>query len=64
MLGGPAEGLPRRWREKLASREAWLRVGTTYHGEWGMAWKDLFFGFLFAGAVATLVPDWGRCSPS
>lgn len=23
-----------------------------------MVWKDLFFGFLFAGAVATLVPDW------
>jgi uncharacterized membrane protein YraQ (UPF0718 family) len=57
MGGDPAEGLPRTWREKLQSAEAWRRVGVTYRGEWGMVWKDLFFGFLIAGAVATLVPD-------
>ena len=58
MHADPAEGLPGRLRDKLASREAWRRVATTYRGEWSMVWKDLFFGFLFAGAVATLVPDW------
>lgn len=57
MRGDPAEGLPRRWREKLRSGEAWRRVGVTYRSEWGMVWKDLLFGFLLAGAVATLVPD-------
>jgi uncharacterized membrane protein YraQ (UPF0718 family) len=55
--GEPSEGLPRSWRDKLWSGEAWCRVGVTYRGEWGMIWKDLFFGFLIAGAVATLVPD-------
>ena len=55
--GDPAEGLPSTWREKLSSGEAWRRVGITYRGEWAMIWKELFFGFLFAGAVATLVPD-------
>jgi uncharacterized membrane protein YraQ (UPF0718 family) len=55
--GDPAEGLPKPWRENLASGEAWRRVGMTYRGEWGMVWKDLLFGFLVAGAVATLVPD-------
>lgn len=53
----PTEGLPRPWREKLASGEAWRRAGVTYRGEWRMIWKELFFGFLVAGAVATLVPD-------
>lgn len=53
----PAEGLPRPWREKLRSSETWRRVGITYRSEWGMVWKDLFFGFLIAGVVATLVPD-------
>lgn len=57
MHGDPAEGLPRRWREKLSSGEAWHRIGMVYRSEWGMVWKDLFFGFLIAGAVATLVPD-------
>ena len=57
MQGDPAEGLPEPWREKLRSREAWQRIGVTYRGEWGMVWKDLLFGFLVAGAVATLVPD-------
>lgn len=55
--GDPAEGLPRPWRKKLASRKAWRRIGTTYFGEWHMVWKDLLFGFLVAGAVAVLVPD-------
>lgn len=31
--GDAAEGLPRPWREKLASRKAWRRTGTTYFGE-------------------------------
>ena len=57
MHGDPAEGLPEPWREKLRSGEAWQRIGITYRGEWGMVWKDLLFGFLVAGAVATLVPD-------
>ena len=56
-MGDPAAGLPRRWREKLRSSEAWRRIGVTYMGEWGMVWKDLLFGFLIAGGVATLVPD-------
>lgn len=55
--GDPTEGLPRSWRQKLGSGEAWRRIGITYRSEWGMVWKDLFFGFLVAGAVATLVPD-------
>lgn len=53
----PAEGLSGTWREKLSNAEAWRRIGTTYRGEWRMVWMDLFFGFLIAGAVATLVPD-------
>ena len=57
MQGEPSEGLPEPWREKLRSGEVWCRVGVTYRGEWRMVWKDLFFGFLVAGAVATLVPD-------
>jgi uncharacterized protein len=57
MHGDPAEGLPPEWRKKLVSGEAWRRIGKTYRGEWRMVWKDLFFGFLVAGAVATLVPD-------
>ena len=57
MRGDPTEGLPEGWRQKLRSREAWRRVGVTLIGEWRMVWKDLFFGFLIAGAVATLVPD-------
>lgn len=57
MRGDPADGLPRRWREKLSNGEAWRRIGVIYRSEWGMVWKDLFFGFLIAGAVATLVPD-------
>lgn len=57
MRGDPAEGLPRPWRERLRNREAWQRIGVTYRSEWGMVWKDLLFGFLVAGAVATLVPD-------
>ena len=57
MHGDPAEGLPGPWQEKLRSREAWQRIGVVYRGEWGMVWKDLLFGFLVAGAVATLVPD-------
>ena len=55
--GDAAEGLPEAWRNKLSSSEAWHQVGATYVGEWAMIWKELFFGFLFAGAVATLVPD-------
>src|SRR3546814_13226733 len=39
MRGDPAEGLPRRWREKLRSGEAWRRVGVTYRSAWGMGWK-------------------------
>lgn len=57
MRGDPTEGLPQPWREKLRSGEAWRRVGVTYRGEWGMVWKDLLFGFIIAGVVATLVPD-------
>lgn len=57
MQGDPAEELPRAWRGKLASAEAWHRIGKTYVAEWRMVWLDLLFGFLIAGAVATLVPD-------
>ena len=57
MHGDPAEGLPPAWRQKLRNGEAWRRIGVTYRSEWGMVWKDLLFGFLVAGAVATLVPD-------
>lgn len=57
MHGDPTEGLPRHWREKVQSAEARYRIGITYRGEWGMVGKDLFFGFLVAGIVATLVPD-------
>lgn len=57
MQGDPAEGLPRQWREKLRSGEAWHRIGVVYRGEWGMVWKDLLVGFAIAGVVATLVPD-------
>lgn len=48
--------LPDRWRDRLASRRAWQRVGRGYVMEWGMVWKELVIGFTIAGAVATLVP--------
>ena len=57
MHGDPAEGLPRQWRDKLRSGDAWHRVGAVYRSEWGMVWKDLVVGFAIAGVVATLVPD-------
>jgi uncharacterized membrane protein YraQ (UPF0718 family) len=57
MHGDPAEGLPREWRAKLRSGEAWHRIGVVYRGEWQMVWKDLLAGFVIAGVVATLVPD-------
>lgn len=57
MGGDPAEGLPSHWRKKLRSAEAWRRIGVTYRSEWRMVWKDLLFGFMIAGAIATLVPD-------
>jgi uncharacterized membrane protein YraQ (UPF0718 family) len=56
-MDDPAEGLPGTWRDKIKSREAWLRIGQTYIREWGMIWKDILVGFTVAGAVATLVPD-------
>jgi uncharacterized protein len=57
MHGDPAEGLPRRWRDKLRSGEARHRVGMVYRSEWAMVWKELVAGFTIAGGVATLVPD-------
>lgn len=57
MHGDPAEDLGGSWREKLRSRQAWRRIGSTYRMEWGMVWKDLLAGFTVAGIVATLVPD-------
>lgn len=57
-MSDPAEGLLGSWREKIKHREAWLRVGQTYRREWGMVWKDILVGFIVAGAVATLVPDY------
>jgi uncharacterized membrane protein YraQ (UPF0718 family) len=56
-MSDPAEGLSGKWREKIKSREAWLRIGQTYAREWGMIWKDILVGFTVAGAVATLVPE-------
>lgn len=57
MQGDPAEGLPKRWREKFRNSKTWHRVGVTYRSEWRMVWKDLFVGFVMAGVVATLIPD-------
>jgi uncharacterized membrane protein YraQ (UPF0718 family) len=57
MRGDLSEGLPRPWRQKVRSGEAWQRIGVTYRGEWGMVWKDLLFGFALAGVIAILVPD-------
>lgn len=52
----PAEGLPRGWRNRLASRQAWTRVGDAFVGEWRMAGREILIGFLAAGAIAALVP--------
>lgn len=48
--------LPRQWRERITSGQAWHRVGRAYIMEWGMVWKELLIGFSIAGAVAALVP--------
>jgi uncharacterized membrane protein YraQ (UPF0718 family) len=56
-MSDPAEGLSGKWRKKIKSREAWLRIGQTYARQWGMIWKDILVGFTAAGAVATLVPE-------
>lgn len=56
-MSDPSEGLPESWGKKLKCEKAWYRIGVTYLNEWKMVWKDLLFGFVIAGGVATLVPD-------
>jgi uncharacterized membrane protein YraQ (UPF0718 family) len=59
VTGDDGEGsrdLPGRWRDRLASGEAWHRVGHSFIAEWAMVWKELLVGFAIAGAVAALVP--------
>ena len=43
--------------EAVRSLDAWKRVAKTYHGEWGMVWKDVLVGFTVAGLISAFVPD-------
>jgi uncharacterized membrane protein YraQ (UPF0718 family) len=52
----PSKGLPDRLAERARDRRSWLRMGSSYRGEWGMVYKELIIGFLVAGAIAALVP--------
>ncbi len=53
----PTKELPSSWRDRLATRRAWSRVGDAFVMEWKMAGREIGIGFLIAGAVAALVPD-------
>jgi len=44
------------WKERMASREGWAKVGHKYLMEWKMVWKDVTFGFTVAGVIAAFVP--------
>jgi uncharacterized membrane protein YraQ (UPF0718 family)/YHS domain-containing protein len=44
----------RRFRERLASVEAWSDVAHNFSGDWQMLWKEITAGFLIAGFVALL----------
>ena len=49
------------WKERIKSREGWLRVGNNFVSEWKMVWEEILIGFTVAGFVAVLVPTsvWG-----
>ena len=44
------------WREKITSREGWQIIAFKYFGEWRMAVKEVFAGFVLAGFVSVFVP--------
>ena len=45
------------WKERMASRAGWAKVGHKYLMEWKMVWKDVTFGFTIAGVIAAFVPS-------
>ncbi|MFI4915561.1 MAG: permease [Phycisphaerales bacterium JB060] len=47
---------PPNWKELIATREGWSKVGRQYQAEWLMVWKDVAVGFTVAGVIAAFVP--------
>jgi uncharacterized protein len=45
------------WRERLTSASAWSDVAHNFRGDWQMLWKEITIGFLLAGFIALLGPD-------
>src|SRR3954452_19083819 len=43
-----------RWRERIASIDAWSDVAHNFRGDWQMVWKEIAAGFLLAGYIAQL----------
>ncbi len=54
---GEGDGEVPDWKERMASREGWAKVGHKYLMEWKMVWKDVTFGFTVAGIIAAFVPS-------
>jgi len=45
------------WKDKMLSRDGWLKVAKQYAMEWDMVWKDVTIGFTVAGIIAAFVPQ-------
>ena len=44
-------------REQARSREGWERVARSFLNDWRMLWKEIVTGFLLAGFIGLLGPD-------
>ncbi len=53
-MDGPMQG---GWREKLLSREGWVRIAKAFVMEVRMVWKEILFGFTVAGFITVFVPQ-------
>ena len=68
------EAVPGSFRQKLLSKDGWVRISEAFFAEWKMVWKEILFGFTVAGFISVFVPQafWnalflnggGRADPS
>jgi uncharacterized membrane protein YraQ (UPF0718 family) len=54
---GPAGTAGMRWRQRIASVDAWTDVAHNFRMDWGMLWKEITIGFLLAGFIGLLGDD-------